>query len=252
MLRLPLIRDLRFFNIPSTTHRQIVLDTETTGLFLREGHRIVEIACVEMIDNKPTGKYYQQYINPERDSDPSALKVHGLTTQFLSNYPKFSEISGQFLAFVSEADLIIHNAPFDIAFINNELKKLEKNPIEKYCKNIIDTRVLAQEIYPREVLIRELINKKLIENDNHVKNFKSKNINSEQLVNELVNTKQFRVYSLDNLCKYHGIDLCKRNNYHGALIDCELLAQVYSYLSKEKVLQDQQQTLAVCLPKATH
>lgn len=247
MLRSSPAMDLTFFGKESKPHRQIILDTETTGLFPKQGDRIVEISCIEMIDNKPTGKYYQQYINPERDSNPGAFKVHGLTTEFLSKYPKFSEITDQFLAFVNGADLIIHNAPFDIEFINRELEIVAKSPIEKHCKNIIDTKIIAQELYSREALIKDLLKQKLIDNDEQIKNLQAKNISSEEIVNEIIKNEKFRAHSLDNLCKYFGIALNKRDKHHGALIDCELLSQVYVCLLKEKNLRDEQHALKIVM-----
>lgn len=128
--------------------RQIVLDTETTGLEPSLGHRIIEIGCVELVDRKYTGRHYQVYLNPEREIDEGAVEVHGLTSDFLSDKPLFSDIADEFLAFISGAELIIHNAVFDLGFINHELNLVGKpTPIEANT-NIIDTLVMAREKHP--------------------------------------------------------------------------------------------------------
>ena len=105
--------------------RQVVLDTETTGLEPSQGHRIIEIGCVELIDRKLTGRHYHQYINPKREIDTGAMEVHGITNEFLADKPLFSQVAQEFLDFVTGAELIIHNAPFDIGFINSEFKLLD-------------------------------------------------------------------------------------------------------------------------------
>lgn len=168
--------------------REIVLDTETTGLSASSGDRIVEIAAIELIDNIPSGKIYHQYINPERDMGKDALRVHGLTEDFLKNYPIFSEIVGDFLSFIDaynktdiDYKLIIHNAPFDVGFINYELNYLSYPCINN---EIIDTMKIARKKFPGSSV------------------------------------------SLDALCRKFKIDLSKRSK-HSALIDCELLAKVY-------------------------
>ena len=102
-------------------NRQIILDTETTGLDFKTGHRVIEIGCVEIVNRKFTGNEYHTYINPERESDEGALRVHGLTTEFLSDKPKFSEIYEEFINFIKDAELLIHNAEFDIGFLDNEI-----------------------------------------------------------------------------------------------------------------------------------
>ena len=107
--------------------RQIVLDTETTGLSPNDGHRIIEIACVELIDRKLTGNHYQVYINPERPVDQGAFKVHGIGDEFLKDKPKFSDIIDAFLDYVRDSELVIHNAAFDIGFLNAEIRKLKKS-----------------------------------------------------------------------------------------------------------------------------
>jgi len=130
--------------------RQLFLDTETTGLEPEQGHRIIEIGCVEMIDRRLTGRHYHQYINPDREVDDGAISVHGITNQFLADKPFFASIADEFLAFVKDADLIIHNAPFDVGFINHEFKLLRRRDllsITEYC-SIIDTLKMAREKHP--------------------------------------------------------------------------------------------------------
>jgi len=129
--------------------RQIFLDTETTGLEIRDGNRIIEIGCVEMIDRKLTGNNYHQYINAGRDSEEGALKVHGITTDFLADKPKFEEITPAFLDYIKGAELIIHNAPFDIGFLNHELSLLggKRRIIEDYCE-VNDSLVIARQMHP--------------------------------------------------------------------------------------------------------
>lgn len=128
--------------------RQIVLDTETTGLDHKQGHRIVEIAVVELNNRQLTGGYLHYYLNPGRDSDEGALQVHGLTTEFLQDKPRFYEISREFLSFISEAELIIHNAPFDVGFLNHELNLINLQSLDNYCLLITDTLKLAKELHP--------------------------------------------------------------------------------------------------------
>tara|TARA_B100000287_G_C20599856_1_gene767597 strand:+ start:490 stop:1206 length:717 start_codon:yes stop_codon:yes gene_type:complete len=131
-------------------NRQIILDTETTGLDFKTGHRIIEIGCVEIVNRKFTGNEYHSYINPERDSDEGALRVHGLTTEFLSDKPRFSEIYEEFISFIKDSELLIHNAEFDIGFLDNEIKLVSKdlNPIEKEVIKITDTLQIAREKHP--------------------------------------------------------------------------------------------------------
>ena len=166
-------------------HRQIVLDTETTGLEPSQGHRIIEIGCVELVDRKLTGKHYHQYIQPEREIDQGALEVHGISNEFLADKPVFSHIVDEFLAFVDGTELIIHNAPFDIGFLDHELT-LAANKVKKISKicSVIDSLVLARSKHPGQ-----------------------KN-------------------NLDALCKRYAIDNAKRE-LHGALLDAEILADVY-------------------------
>ena len=126
--------------------REIILDTETTGLDPKMGHRLVEIGAVELINHTPTGVNYQTYINPERDVDPGAQEIHGLTKEFLKQHPTFGDISAEFVNFLSDSTLIIHNAPFDLAFINMELSRLGVAPISS--ERVIDTLVLARKKFP--------------------------------------------------------------------------------------------------------
>lgn len=129
--------------------RQIVLDTETTGINTKLGNRILEIGCVEVIDRRLTGNRYHQYINPERDSEEGALEVHGITTAFLADKPVFADIVDDFLGFIRGAELVIHNAPFDIGFINYELDRLnsQHGHVEQFC-TVLDTLVLAKKMHP--------------------------------------------------------------------------------------------------------
>ena len=126
--------------------REIILDTETTGLDPKMGHRLVEIGAIELINHTPTGVNYQTYINPERDVDPGAQEIHGLTNEFLKQHPAFGDISTEFMNFLSDSTLIIHNAPFDLAFINMELSRLGVAPISS--ERVIDTLVLARKKFP--------------------------------------------------------------------------------------------------------
>lgn len=126
--------------------REIILDTETTGLDLKMGHRLVEIGAVELMNHTPTGVNYQTYINPERDVDPGAQEIHGLTTEFLKQQPTFSDISAEFINFLSDSTLIIHNAPFDLGFINMELSNLGLASI--HSERVIDTLLLARKKFP--------------------------------------------------------------------------------------------------------
>ena len=165
--------------------RQIVLDTETTGLEPEQGHRIIEIGCVEVINRRRTGRFYHQYIQPERKVDEGAVEVHGITDDFLADKPLFADIVEEFLAFVGHDELVIHNAPFDVGFINHELKLDKRSwpPIDETC-SIVDTLVLAREMHPGQR------------------------------------------HSLDALCKRYEIDNSRRE-WHGALLDSEILADVY-------------------------
>lgn len=169
--------------------RQVVLDTETTGLSAENGDRIIEIGCVELLNRKLTGNNLHHYINPERDSHEDALKVHGLTTEFLSNKPKFTAIVDELLAYLDGAELIIHNAPFDIGFLNKELELLGKPPITSCISGVIDSLVLAKEMFPG------------------------------------------KRNGLDALCDRLEVDNSNRT-LHGALLDAELLADVYINMTR--------------------
>ena len=164
--------------------RQIILDTETTGLDPKQGHRIIEIGCVELLDRKVTGNNYQVYLNPEREIDDGALEVHGLSSEFLANKPHFADIVDEFLAYVSGAELIIHNAPFDIGFIDAELKRLKHKQKLEVIATVFDTLTFARKKHPGQR-----------------------------------NT-------LDALCKRYAVDNSNRN-LHGALLDSQILADVY-------------------------
>jgi len=128
--------------------RQIVLDTETTGLEPELGHRVIELGAVELNNRRPTGRHFHYFINPERESDEAALRVHGISNEFLLDKPKFREIAAQFLDYVQGAELIIHNAAFDMAFLDHELARLELPPIAKVCAAVTDTLALARELHP--------------------------------------------------------------------------------------------------------
>ena len=162
--------------------REIVLDTETTGFDPYSGDRLVEIGCVELINHMPTGHVYHVYINPERDVPESSTKVHGLTFEMLKDKPTFKEIADEFLDFIKNDNLVIHNAAFDMKFLNAELAWLKKDPIP--MESAIDTLLIARKLFPGA-----------------------------------------RV-SLDDLCRRFNIDNSKRTK-HGALLDSELLAEVY-------------------------
>ena len=167
--------------------RQVVLDTETTGI--GEGHRIIEIGCVELVNRKLTGRHYHQYINPERLVDPEAMEVHGITDEFLADKPVYSQIAHDFIEFISGAELVIHNAPFDVGFMDMEFGLLGGGyPKTRDICTILDTLVLARTKHPGQ-----------------------RN-------------------SLDALCKRYGIDNSRRD-YHGALLDSEILADVYLFMT---------------------
>ena len=128
--------------------RQIFLDTETTGLFPEQGDRVIEIGCVELVNRKLTGNTLHLYLNPDRDSHEDALRIHGITTEFLRDKPRFAEVADDFLQFVSDAELIIHNAPFDLGFLNKELSLLGRPSLKDHVSGVIDTLVLAKEMFP--------------------------------------------------------------------------------------------------------
>jgi len=169
--------------------RQIVLDTETTGLNPRDGHRIIEVACIELVNRRLTGHHLHKYINPEREIDAGAQAVHGISLEFLADKPKFADIADEFLEFINGAQLIIHNAPFDLGFLNAELDRLGRVPVQTLCNGVIDTLREAKELHPG------------------------------------------KRNSLDALCERYEIDNSSRT-LHGALLDTELLAEVYLSMTR--------------------
>ena len=169
--------------------RQIFLDTETTGLSPENGDRIVEIGCVELLNRKLTGNNLHFYLNPERDSHEDALKVHGISNEFLKDKPKFGEIADELLEYLQGADLLIHNAPFDVGFINKELELQKRAPLKTYVNSVADTLAMAKDLFPG------------------------------------------KRNSLDALCDRLGVDNSGRT-LHGALLDAELLADVYIYMTR--------------------
>ena len=169
--------------------RQIVLDTETTGLDPKLGPRVIEVAGVELVNRRLTGRHFHRYLNPGRDSDEGALQVHGLTTEFLSDKPKFAEIVDEFLEYITGAELIIHNAPFDIGFLDNELALARRKKLKTYCPEVIDTLRMAKDLHPG------------------------------------------KRNGLDALCDRYQIDNSART-LHGALLDAELLADVYLAMTR--------------------
>ena len=174
--------------------RQVVLDTETTGLEVNAGHRILEIGCVEIVGRKLTRRHYHQYINPERDSDDGALEVHGITSQFLADKPVFADVWENFLQFVNGSELIIHNSAFDVGFLNREMRLHDPalGKLTDYC-SVIDSLALARDKHPGQ-----------------------KN-------------------NLDALCKRYSVDNSQRQ-LHGALLDAEILADVYLLLTGGQVM----------------
>jgi len=129
--------------------RQIILDTETTGLEPTQGHKIIEIGCVEMVDRKLTGNHFHVYLNPQREIDEGAIEVHGISNEFLQDKPLFVDVVDDFIDYVKDSELVIHNAPFDIGFLNHELKQLTKSRgvMADYCQ-VLDTLVLARQMHP--------------------------------------------------------------------------------------------------------
>lgn len=177
--------------------RQIFLDTETTGLSPLQGHRIIEIAAVEAINRRLTKNHFHVYLNPDREIDQGAQEVHGITLEFLQDKPRFADVADDFLQFIAGADLIIHNAPFDVGFLNAELGKIDKPEVEQVSNTIIDTLKMAKDSRPGQ-----------------------RN-------------------NLDALCRHFGIDNSKRT-LHGALLDAELLADVYMAMTRgqESLMMD--------------
>jgi DNA polymerase-3 subunit epsilon len=169
--------------------RQIFLDTETTGLSADNGDRIIEIGCVELLNRKLTGNNLHLYLNPERDSHEDALKVHGISNEFLRDKPKFAQVVDEVLAYLEGAELIIHNASFDIGFLNKELELVGRKPLTTYVAGVVDTLAMAKEMYPG------------------------------------------KRNSLDALCDRLEVDNSGRT-LHGALLDAELLADVYINMTR--------------------
>lgn len=129
--------------------RQIILDTETTGLEPKLGHRIIEIGCVEVVDRRLTGRHYHQYLQPDREIDEGAIEVHGITNEFLADKPRFRDVAADFIEFIRGAELVIHNAPFDVGFINHEFRLLDRTHdlVEEFC-GVLDTLALARKMHP--------------------------------------------------------------------------------------------------------
>lgn len=172
--------------------RQLILDTETTGLEVAKGHRIIEFAAVEMIDRKLTGNHLHLYINPERAIDPDATRIHGIKDSDVLDKPVFAEVVSEITDYIKDSELIIHNAKFDLSFLNYQFNLEKYDLVDSYVKEVIDTLVLARSKFPG-----------------------SKN-------------------NLDALCDRFKISRENRN-YHGALIDCHLLADVYLALTREQI-----------------
>jgi len=177
--------------------RQIFLDTETTGLEHKLGHRIIEIGCVEMRNRRLTNRHFHRYLNPERDIDAGALAVHGISLEFLQDKPRFTDVAAEFLDFVRGAELIIHNAPFDMGFLNAELSRLDMAPLDTVCHGVQDTLRMAKDLHPG----------------------KKNNLNA--------------------LCERYGVDNTRRT-LHGALLDAEILAEVYVAMTRgqESLIMD--------------
>jgi DNA polymerase-3 subunit epsilon len=169
--------------------RQIFLDTETTGLEHKQGHRIIEVAGVEMVNRRLTNRHFHKYINPERAIDEGAQAVHGISLEFLADKPKFSAIAAEFLDFIRGAELVIHNAAFDVGFLNAELARLKLPPVGEVCSGVVDTLKMAKEMHPG----------------------KKNNLNA--------------------LCDRYEVDNSHRT-LHGALLDAEILAEVYVAMTR--------------------
>jgi DNA polymerase-3 subunit epsilon len=173
------------------SRRRVFLDTETTGLSPCLGHRVVEIGCVESCGGRLTGRRFHRYLNPEREIDAGAFAVHGITQELLRDKPHFADVAGEFLDFIRGAEVVIHNAPFDLGFLNAELARQNMPPAEAACRSVVDSLRLARERHPGQ-----------------------KN-------------------SLDALCERYGVDGSKRL-LHGALLDAEMLAEVFLAMTREQ------------------
>ena len=169
--------------------RQVFLDTETTGLYAAQGDRIIEIGCIEMVDRRHTGRKFHHYLNPQRASHPEAVRVHGITDDFLADKPLFAAVAGELLSFLAGAEVLIHNASFDLAFLDAELERLGLAPVVPQVGAVTDTLLLAREMFPG------------------------------------------KSNSLDALCKRLEVDNSNRE-LHGALLDANLLAEVYSRMTR--------------------
>lgn len=191
--------------------RQVVLDTETTGLEWQQGERLVEIGCVELLNRKHSGRHFHQYLNPQRAVGAGAQAIHGLTDEFLADKPRFADRVEAFIEFVADAELIIHNAAFDIGFLDNELALCGRPPIKALCSGVVDTLRMARELRPGK-----------------------KN-------------------NLDALCSEYAIDNSGRQ-LHGALLDAELLADVYLSMTRgqDSLMMDLDQAIdaAIWTPAA--
>jgi len=177
--------------------RQVFLDTETTGLDYRLGDRVIEIGCVEMVGRRFTSRRFHRYLNPEREVEAGALAVHGLSNEFLQDKPKFREIAADLVEFLRDAEVVIHNAAFDVGFLNHEFGLLELVPLPELAAGIVDTLKMAKDLHPG------------------------------------------RRNSLDALCERYGVDNTRRA-LHGALLDAELLAEVYLAMTRgqESLIMD--------------
>ena len=169
--------------------RQVFLDTETTGLYHAQGHRVIEVAAVEVVNRRLTKQHFHYYLNPDREIDQGAQEVHGISLEFLQDKPRFADIANELIAFIADSELIMHNAPFDVGFLNREFGLIEQKPVESIAAKITDTLKIAKEMRPGQ-----------------------RN-------------------SLDALCKHYGIDNSRRT-LHGALLDAELLADVYMAMTR--------------------
>ena len=169
--------------------RQIFLDTETTGLYHAQGHRVIEVAAVEVVNRRLTKHHFHYYLNPDREIDQGAQEVHGISLEFLQDKPRFADIANELITFIADSELIMHNAPFDVGFLNREFGLIEQKPVEQVVAKVTDTLKIAKEMRPGQ-----------------------RN-------------------SLDALCKHFGIDNSRRT-LHGALLDAELLADVYMAMTR--------------------
>ncbi len=152
---------------PGPPMRQIILDTETTGLEPAQGHRVIEIGAIELQNRRPTGRSFHRYLNPEREVDEGAQQVHGITREFLANQPRFAEVADEFLAFVAGAELVIHNAAFDVGFLNAELARLGRGKIAEHVAEITDSLLMAREMFPGKANSLDALCKRLeVDNSN--------------------------------------------------------------------------------------